>query len=111
MCTNQTNESNHIMTRLEIPVLRMRSKLFVPASRPELFDKAMRSAADALSFDLEDAVEPAALPVEVDRHDGTRQPAAPGRLGQGVGQQRGVEHPRGRIGIDEDRARAEMDSR
>lgn len=35
----------------------MRSKLFVPASRPELFDKAMRSAADALSFDLEDAVE------------------------------------------------------
>lgn len=34
----------------------MRSKLFVPASRPELFDKAMNSAADALSFDLEDAV-------------------------------------------------------
>ncbi|MDH0682549.1 HpcH/HpaI aldolase/citrate lyase family protein [Achromobacter animicus] len=36
----------------------MRSKLFVPASRPELFDKAMVSAADALSFDLEDAVAP-----------------------------------------------------
>jgi citrate lyase subunit beta/citryl-CoA lyase len=34
----------------------MRSKLFVPASRPELFSKAMLSAADALSFDLEDAV-------------------------------------------------------
>lgn len=34
----------------------MRSKLFVPASRPELFDKAFASAADALSFDLEDAV-------------------------------------------------------
>jgi citrate lyase subunit beta/citryl-CoA lyase len=34
----------------------MRSKLFVPASRPELFDKALASAADALSFDLEDAV-------------------------------------------------------
>lgn len=34
----------------------MRSKLFVPASRPELFDKAMASQADALSFDLEDAV-------------------------------------------------------
>ena len=34
----------------------MRSKLFVPASRPELFDKALSSAADALSFDLEDAV-------------------------------------------------------
>lgn len=37
----------------------MRSKLFVPGSRPEFFDKAMRSAADALSFDLEDAVSPA----------------------------------------------------
>ena len=36
----------------------MRSKLFVPASRPELFDKALASAADALSFDLEDAVAP-----------------------------------------------------
>lgn len=36
----------------------MRSKLFVPASRPELFDKAMASAADAISFDLEDAVAP-----------------------------------------------------
>lgn len=34
----------------------MRSKLFVPASRPELFPKALRSAADSLSFDLEDAV-------------------------------------------------------
>ncbi|SEK05524.1 HpcH/HpaI aldolase/citrate lyase family protein [Paraburkholderia diazotrophica] len=36
----------------------MRSKLFVPASRPELFEKALASAADALSFDLEDAVTP-----------------------------------------------------
>jgi citrate lyase subunit beta/citryl-CoA lyase len=36
----------------------MRSKLFVPGSRPELFEKAMRSPADALSFDLEDAVTP-----------------------------------------------------
>jgi citrate lyase subunit beta/citryl-CoA lyase len=34
----------------------MRSKLFVPGSRPELFEKAMASAADAISFDLEDAV-------------------------------------------------------
>lgn len=34
----------------------MRSKLFVPGIRPELFEKAMASAADALSFDLEDAV-------------------------------------------------------
>lgn len=36
--------------------LIMRSKLFVPGSRPELFAKAAVSAADALSFDLEDAV-------------------------------------------------------
>lgn len=34
----------------------MRSKLFVPGARPELFDKAMASPADALSFDLEDSV-------------------------------------------------------
>lgn len=37
----------------------MRSKLFVPGSRPELFAKALASAADALSFDLEDSVAPA----------------------------------------------------
>jgi citrate lyase subunit beta/citryl-CoA lyase len=36
----------------------MRSKLFVPGSRPELFAKAMASAADGISFDLEDAVAP-----------------------------------------------------
>lgn len=36
----------------------IRSKLFVPGSRPELFDKAFRSAADALAFDLEDSVAP-----------------------------------------------------
>lgn len=36
----------------------MRSKLFVPASRPELFEKALDGPADALSFDLEDAVAP-----------------------------------------------------
>ena len=34
----------------------MRSKLFVPGSRPELFAKAIASAADSLSFDLEDSV-------------------------------------------------------
>lgn len=39
--------------------LLMRSKLFVPGSRPELFAKALASAADAISFDLEDAVVPA----------------------------------------------------
>jgi len=36
----------------------MRSKLFVPGSRPELFAKALASPADALSFDLEDSVAP-----------------------------------------------------
>ena len=35
----------------------MRSKLFVPGSRPELFAKALAGEADALSFDLEDAVD------------------------------------------------------
>ena len=39
-----------------IPSL-MRSKLFVPGSRPELFAKAMAGEADAISIDLEDAVE------------------------------------------------------
>jgi len=34
----------------------MRSKLFVPGARPDLFDKALASQADALSFDLEDSV-------------------------------------------------------
>lgn len=34
----------------------MRSKLFVPGSRPELFPKALAGAADSISFDLEDAV-------------------------------------------------------
>jgi citrate lyase beta subunit len=34
----------------------MRSKLFVPGSRPELFAKAIASAADAISFDVEDSV-------------------------------------------------------
>lgn len=40
----------------------MRSKLFVPGSRPDLFAKAAAGEADALSFDLEDAVPPEAKP-------------------------------------------------
>lgn len=36
----------------------MRSKLFVPGARPELFAKALAGDADALSFDLEDSVAP-----------------------------------------------------
>ncbi len=37
--------------------MSIRSKLFVPGSRPELFEKALASAADAISIDLEDAVQ------------------------------------------------------
>ncbi|MEO6922533.1 MAG: aldolase/citrate lyase family protein, partial [Bryocella sp.] len=40
----------------------MRSKLFVPGSRPELFAKALSGDADAVSFDLEDAVAEEAKP-------------------------------------------------
>lgn len=36
----------------------MRSKLFVPGARPELFAKALAGEADALSLDLEDSVVP-----------------------------------------------------
>ncbi|PKP65791.1 MAG: CoA ester lyase [Alphaproteobacteria bacterium HGW-Alphaproteobacteria-7] len=36
----------------------MRSKLFVPCARPDLFTKAVASEADAISFDLEDSVPP-----------------------------------------------------
>ena len=35
----------------------LRSVLFVPASRPDRFEKALNSQADAVIFDLEDAVE------------------------------------------------------
>jgi citrate lyase subunit beta/citryl-CoA lyase len=35
----------------------MRSKLFVPGSRPELFAKALAGPADAISIDIEDAVD------------------------------------------------------
>ena len=40
-----------------------RSYLFVPGDRPERFDKALATAADAVVLDLEDAVAPAAKPV------------------------------------------------
>lgn len=40
-------------------IVIMRSKLFVPASRPEYFHKAVASTADAICFDLEDSVLPA----------------------------------------------------
>jgi malyl-CoA/(S)-citramalyl-CoA lyase len=41
-----------------VPVRPNRTALAVPASRPELFAKAARSAADAVFLDLEDAVAP-----------------------------------------------------
>jgi malyl-CoA/(S)-citramalyl-CoA lyase len=40
------------------PVRLYRSKLFVPGSRPALFEKAAASAADVICLDLEDAVAP-----------------------------------------------------
>lgn len=46
---------------------RMRSKLFVPGSRPELFAKALATDADAISIDLEDSV-PADRKAEAREH-------------------------------------------
>src|SRR5438067_13751885 len=40
------------------PARLERSMLFVPASRPDMIEKAARSAADAVCIDLEDAVVP-----------------------------------------------------
>lgn len=40
------------------PLLRARSFLFVPASRPERFAKALECGADCIVLDLEDAVAP-----------------------------------------------------
>ncbi|GAA4340595.1 CoA ester lyase [Pigmentiphaga soli] len=41
------------------PLADARTFLFVPGNRPERFDKAVKSGADAVVFDLEDAVPPA----------------------------------------------------
>jgi len=46
-----TDHSNH-------PLSRARTFLFVPGNRPERFEKALQSGADAVIFDLEDAVPP-----------------------------------------------------
>lgn len=43
----------------ELPQSLPRSYLFVPGNRPNLFDKAWMSGADAVIIDLEDAVAPA----------------------------------------------------
>jgi citrate lyase subunit beta / citryl-CoA lyase len=42
------------------PAFSPQSYLFVPGSRPERFERALESGADAVIIDLEDAVEPAA---------------------------------------------------
>ena len=52
----RAGESRRVISSRRIPLFLVRSKLFVPGARPELFPKAAASAADALSFDLEDSV-------------------------------------------------------
>lgn len=42
--------------------MKMRSLLFVPGDRPDRMEKALRSGADGLILDLEDAVAPAVKP-------------------------------------------------
>lgn len=62
----------------------MRSKLFVPGTRPELFDKALAGAADSVCFDLEDAVSE---PRKAEARDTVRQllqGGAPGASGKTV---------------------------
>src|SRR5207253_6760437 len=44
----------------DTPLSRARTLLFVPGNRPERFDKALTSGADAVVFDLEDSVPTAA---------------------------------------------------
>jgi citrate lyase subunit beta/citryl-CoA lyase len=57
----------------------MRSKLFVPGSRTELFAKALASDADAISFDVEDSVpEGAKVRARQDVADFLRSPAVRG---------------------------------
>ena len=46
------SELKTVRTRLN------RSELFVPGSKPELFEKAVSSNADVICIDLEDAVAP-----------------------------------------------------
>jgi citrate lyase beta subunit len=54
--TTQTEDSllNHGAVRIK--QLEIRSKLFVPGAKPQLFPKAACGHADAISFDLEDSV-------------------------------------------------------
>lgn len=50
---------SHCIVEAKGGVMRLRSLLFVPGDRPERFDKALASGADALILDLEDSVVPA----------------------------------------------------
>ena len=65
-CTKQSmlNDEQHTAFAKESSGLLVtpRSWLFVPATRPERFDKAANSGADAVIIDLEDAVESADKP-------------------------------------------------
>lgn len=47
------------MKQVTVDYAKARSFLFVPATRPERFDKALASGADCVILDLEDAVDPA----------------------------------------------------
>ncbi|MQY20172.1 HpcH/HpaI aldolase/citrate lyase family protein [Nocardia macrotermitis] len=52
---------------LPVPAIHARSWLLVPGSRPDRFDDATHSAADAVIFDLEDGVIPSAKAVARER--------------------------------------------
>ncbi len=68
---------------MTMPGMLMRSKLFVPGTRPELFAKALASAADAVSIDLEDAVpqtRKAEARAAAARFLRSVPPASPGKL-------------------------------
>ncbi len=54
--TMQTEDSLLNHGAIRIKQLEIRSKLFVPGAKPQLFPKAACGHADAISFDLEDAV-------------------------------------------------------
>lgn len=60
---SEQNVSPQVANKRDDPgdaVFSPQSFLFVPGSRPERFDRALSSGADAVIIDLEDAVEPAA---------------------------------------------------
>ncbi|WP_077036814.1 CoA ester lyase, partial [Pelomonas sp. KK5] len=65
---------------IDTPLARARTLLFVPGNRPERFDKALASGADAIVLDLEDSVPPAARPAAREAIAG----AWPGLLARGL---------------------------